>query len=429
MKRFLLLFMAIIFTISGCKYSSEPDEKSYVTAIGVDKGEKYDLRFTFIFTTPQPGKSDSGGGSEEQDETVVIEAPSLYSAIEQMNSFKSKTVELTHTQTIVFSEELAKEGIKEYIYMLVRSDNFRPNIYICIADKSSMEFLEKIKPVQTYHLEKYFQLIFKKLNSGSYGEMYLYDIYFDMLSENKASILPYCAINEQQIEGPTESPSETPSEPPSEASSESNEKPTEESGHFASYTDDFAVNIIAGKTVRKNENPAEIQGAAVIKDGVYLSVLGRIENMIVQMINDKFPDSYITVSNPYDPGKMITVFMSQQNDTKVTVDTENSPKISISADLEGDFISLGEDDTFLKDPSLFEAYFKEKMEEEVMKLLEKTSKELDCDICSFFKTAKKSFMNIGDWNDYDWINRYKDAEFDVDINVTMRTYGELSQNV
>lgn len=425
MKRFLLLFMAIILITGGCKYSSEPDEKAYVTAIGVDKGEKYDLRFTFIFTTPQSEKSDSEGGSGEQDETVVIEAPSLYSAMDQMNSFKSKTVELTHTQTVVFSEELAKEGIKEYIYMLVRSDNFRPNIYICIADKSSMEFLEKIKPVQTSHLEKYFQLIFKKLNSGSYGEMYLYDIYFDMLSENKASILPYCAINVQQIEESAENPTET----PSEASSESEENPTEESGHFASNTDDFAVNIVAGNTVRKNENPAEIQGAAVIKDGVYLSVLGRIENMIVQMINDKFPDSYITVSNPYDPDKMITVFISQKNDTKVTVDTADSPKISVSADLEGDFISLGEDDTFLRDPSLFEAYFKEKMEKEVMKLLEKTARELDCDICSFFKTAKKSFMTIEDWNGYDWINRYRDAEFDVEINLTMRTYGELSQNV
>lgn len=419
MKRFVMLLMAVILMMSGCKYSSEPDEKSYVTAIGIDKGEKYPLRFTFIFASPAQSGSKNEDKSDN-DETVAVEAPSLYSAIEQMNGFKSKTVELTHTQTIVFSEELAKEGIKEYIYMLVRSDNFRPNIYICIADKSAMDFLDKINHVQTHYLEKFFQLIFKKRRGVNYSEMYLYDTYFDLLSENKASILPYCSINKKQIEGAAEIPSEP--------EGESTEEPSEEDGgRYAADTDDFAINIIAGGTMRRNDNPSEIQGAAVLKDGVYVTVLGKNEDMAVQLIDNGFPDSYITVSDPNSPDNMITVFLSQNKKTKVDVETEKVPKISVKIDLEGDFTSLGTNNLFLKDPKLFEDYLEGKIKEEVIKLLEKTV-ELDCDICSFSEDAKKCFSNVADWKNYDWLNKYKDAEFAVDVNITMRTYGELSQN-
>lgn len=430
MKRFVLLLTAVILTVSGCRYSSEPDEKSFVTAIGIDKGEKYELRFTFIFASPQ--KDDSKGKESEENETVVIEAPSIYSAIEQMSSFKSKAVELTHVQTVIFSEELAKEGLKDYIYALVRSDDFRPNIYVCVADKSSMEFLEKIKPGQTPHLEKYFQLIFKKMNLGSYGEMYLYDLYFDLLSAGKASILPYCAVNSLQIEEAAEEPSEgkeEPSENGSEGAGGSNEEPSENGGRFASYTDDFAINSTAGGTVQKNENPAEIQGAAVIKDGMYAALLGRNENMIVQMLNSKFPDSYISAADPYNENNTVTVYISQKDKTRVTVNTGDVPEISIRADLEGDFVSLGENDAFIKNPSLFEAYFEEKIKEEVLKLLEKSARELDCDVCSFFRQAKRCFANVRDWEEYDWAGKYKNAEFNVEINVTMRSYGELSRNV
>ncbi len=81
MKKLLIFFL--VLSLSGCKYAGEPDERSYVTAVGFDKGEKYDLRLTFVFAAPQ--KSDSKSSDKEEDETVVIEAPSLYSAIQEIN--------------------------------------------------------------------------------------------------------------------------------------------------------------------------------------------------------------------------------------------------------------------------------------------------------------------------------------------------------
>lgn len=419
MKKQICIILAMIIIFSGCTRITEVDSKSFVTAIGFDKGENYNLRFTFVFTSPSKGNNSSGGG--KKDETIVIEAPSLYSAIEQINNFKSQTIILTHTQTLIFSEELAKEGLKEYIYMLVRSSHFRPNTYVCITDKSSMEFLEKINPVQTYHLEKYFQLLFNKMTSGTKGDLYLYDSYFRLLSAGKTSVLPFCAINDVKLAS-SDSPKEEPSEKSSEGATEGETLP----GEFAENTDDYAINITAGKTVSKSENTAEIQGIAVIKDGKLVTLLGRNEAMALQMITNSMPKSYLTLSNPYAPDKMVTCYIVPKNNSKIKVNCSEDPLISIKIDLEGDFTEVGEDDAFIENPRLFEAYFEAKTKENIINFLNKI-KSLNCDICGFSEAAKAEFLTVEKWEAYSWEEEFKSAQFDVDVNLTMRTYGELSQ--
>lgn len=418
MRKKLCFMLIIIILLTGCTRITEVDSKSFVTAIGFDKGENYALRFTFVFTAPSKKAS---AGDKKNDEAIVIEAPSLYSAIEQINNFKSQTIVLTHTQTLIFSEELAKEGIEEYIYMLVRSNHFRPNTYVCITDKTSMEFLEKINPVQTYHLEKYFQLLFNKMTSGTKGDLYLYDSYFRLLGAGKATVLPYCAINDVRLKeasSETESPTESMEEEPSEA--------VTISGEFAQNTDDYAINIAAGRTVSKSENTAEIQGAAVIKDGRLVSILGKNEAMALQMITNTLPPSYITLSDPYHPERMITCLIATEKPSQVKINCGNTPEISVSVYLEGDFTEIGEDDTFIRDPKLFESYFEDKTAEILNKFSDKII-ALDCDICAFSEKAKSSFLTTDDWEAYSWSEKFKQADIDVSVNLTVRTYGELSQ--
>ncbi len=418
MRRKFCLFFLIVFFITGCTRITEVDSKSFVTAIGFDKGENYELRFTFVFTSPSKETSSKGG---KNDETIVVEAPSLYSAIEQINNFKSQTIVLTHTQTLIFSEELAREGLKEYIYMLVRSNHFRPNTYVCITDKSSMEFLEKINPVQTYHLEKYFQLLFNKMTSGTKGDLYLYDSYFRLLSAGSATVLPYCAINEIKLKEP-EKKEESATESSTEEPSESETMP----GEFASNTDDYAINITAGHTISKSDNTSEIQGVAVIKDGKLVAVLGRNEAIALQMITNSMPPSYITLSNPYHPEKMITCYIASAKNTITDVKCKENPQISINVRLEGDFIEVGEDDTFIENPRLFESYFENKTKETLNKFLSKIT-ELNCDICGFSDAAKSQFLTVDKWEAYSWEEKFASSNFNVSVDLTVRTYGELSQ--
>ncbi len=415
----IVIALFLLLTLCSCARVTEVDSKSFVTAIGFDKGENYNLRFTFVFTSPSKSSTKTSGG--EEDETIVIEAPSIYSAIEQINNFKSKTIELTHTQTLIFSEELAREGLDEYIYMLVRSSHFRPNTYVCITDKSSMEFLEKINPVQTYHLEKYFQLIFNKMTSGTKGDLYLYDSYFSLLRESKSSVLPFCAINEVKLKDAAEG-GEAPSEADSQDATEGETLP----GEFAENTDDFAINIVAGDTVSKSDNTAEIQGVAVIKNGKLVSILGRNEAIVLQMITNSMPNNYLTLSNPYEPDRMVTCYIVPAEKTNIKVKCDEKPQIKIKINLEGDFTEVGKNDIFIENPKLFEEYFETKTKEAVNSFLEKIQ-ALNCDICGFSEATKANFLTVDEWKSYKWNERFPQAEFEVEVDMTVRTYGELSQ--
>ena len=414
---FLLCFL-LVFS-SGCTRVTELDEKSFVTAIGFDKGENYNLRFTFVFTNPS--KSSDSSNPKEKDETIVIEAPSLYSAIEQINNFKSKSIELTHTQTVVFSEELAKEGLSEYIYMLVRSSHFRPNTYVCIADSSSMEYLENVNPSGVYHLEKFFQLLFNKMTSGTKGDMYLYDSYFRLKCESGAGVLPYCAINKTvpKIEKTDNKEDEAPSE-------DMSDKQTID-GEFAENTDDFAINTLAGNSISLSDNTSQIQGIAVLKDGYMIGKLGSLETICLQMITNSMPNSYFTLSNPDFPERMLTCYITQSSKSKINVECKNKPIVDIEINLEGDFSEVGYNDEYIENPEKFEVYFEIKIKEAMERFLYKITKDFDSDICSFSDAAKSNFLIVGEWENYNWREKFKDCEYSVNVNLTMRTYGELSQ--
>lgn len=417
MKRVAVLLVCLTLFFTGCDKVTELDEKSFVTAIGFDKGENYNLRFTFIFTNPS--RSSDSSNPEEKDETIVIEAPSLYSAIEQINNFKSKKIELTHTQIVVFSEALAREGLEEYIYMLIRSSHFRPNTYVCIADESSMEYLENVNPSGVYHLEKFFQLLFNKMSADTKGDMYLYDSYFRLRSESRAGVLPYCAINKTTI-----------TENESESSEEASEQSTDEkhiSGKFSENTDDFAINTLAGNTVSISENTSQIQGVAVLKDGFMVAKLGSLETLCLQMITKSMPKTYFTLSNPKDPDKMITCYITQTKPVKINVNCSDEPKIDVEINLEGDFAHVGYDDYYVEHPHEFEEYFEAKLKEAAEKFLLKTTKDLNCDICSFQDSAKSKFLTVEAWKEYNWREKFPLAEYSIKVNLTMRTYGELSQ--
>ena len=63
MKKKLLCILTIIcLFLGGCSYGKDVDEQSFVIAVGIDKGESFPLRVTFVFANPSGSGSGGGGG-------------------------------------------------------------------------------------------------------------------------------------------------------------------------------------------------------------------------------------------------------------------------------------------------------------------------------------------------------------------------------
>lgn len=108
---FLILFVIFANGFSAAYTSRKLGNIAYVLALGIDVGEKAKIKLSAQFT-----KSSSitpGGGSSSEDSSNIIlvsgEADSIFSALNLLNSYIGKEINLSHCALYIFSEEFAKQ--------------------------------------------------------------------------------------------------------------------------------------------------------------------------------------------------------------------------------------------------------------------------------------------------------------------------------
>lgn len=156
----VILIIGIIFSIgfTGTHNIQSVDDLAYAVAIGIDKGDNYHLRVTFQFITLSAA---SEGGAGESTPSVVdsVEANSIDAAINLMNTVVSKEINLSHCKIIVFSKELASQGIGEEIYSLMNKVQLRPDTNVIIATSAAEEYIKSIKPSLESLVAKFYEIL------------------------------------------------------------------------------------------------------------------------------------------------------------------------------------------------------------------------------------------------------------------------------
>ncbi|MBQ2835251.1 MAG: hypothetical protein IJE68_00210 [Clostridia bacterium] len=107
----LILFVIFANGFSAAYTARKLDNLAYVLALGIDVGEKAKLKVSAQFTKSASVSPGSGTSAEDIDNIVLVsgEADSIFSAINLLNSYIGKEINLSHCSLIIFSEEFAKE--------------------------------------------------------------------------------------------------------------------------------------------------------------------------------------------------------------------------------------------------------------------------------------------------------------------------------
>ena len=108
---FLILFVIFANGFSASYTSRNMGNIAYVLALGIDVGEKSKLKISAQFTKSS-SISPSGGGSSEDSSNIILvsgEADSIFSALNLLNSYIGKEINLSHCSLFIFSEEFAKQ--------------------------------------------------------------------------------------------------------------------------------------------------------------------------------------------------------------------------------------------------------------------------------------------------------------------------------
>ncbi len=399
MKR-LSLLLALTLLLGGCGYYVEVNEKSYVIALGVDKGKNDLIKVSFLFTSPDSGDEDGGGEKKKEKDIVTLEAPTVYSAIRLLDTFRSKRIDLTHTKLIVFSRELAEKGIEHYVTEFVNTRDFRPSVYLCVSEGKAEKFFHSIEPKQDLYIEKYIDRLFGKVTNNSVNEAYLYYDYFNSSPGWGGNILPLVGVAQKE-----------------------NMEAAETRFEYV-IPDDFSANYTAREIPIDKEDAAVLCGYAVFDDKRMVGTLGLMESSLVRMLTKNLPNGQFSIYYPPNDS-YYSVDLHQIYRSKINVTVGNPDIIDIRVRIMGEFTGVDSAFKSEEDYDKFLRYLDETFSAKMKALFDRTQKEFRSDVFNLGDYAKRSFLTIDDWKAYDWESRYTSAVIRPHVIVQINDYGEL----
>ncbi|MBQ3225536.1 MAG: Ger(x)C family spore germination protein [Clostridia bacterium] len=404
LRLFLCLLFIASLMLSGCEYSHEITDMAYVVALGLDKAED-GVRVSFQFARPlsigggeqQGGGASSEGGEDEgaaknKNTTVLsISADSFYTARAIAENSLSKAINLSHTKLLLFSEELAKEGISEHIRLFMKSSQFSPNTYVAVSLCPAEEYMKTAAPSLEINPAKYYTLIFAQQNSDYMPEATLRDVYFDLSAPGSEPVLPVTNLV-QEKEG---------------------ESKEAERGDYE-----------AGEVDKGGENKTDVSGMATISMGKLSAVLSSADSVSYHLLSGKLKEHYLSIPSPSEEGKHITLRLTQDAMPKHRVE-EKEQKLSISSKLflsaelvecpKKDIDALGTDGI----KTLAEGHLKEQMRE----FMKATQQECRADVIGFGRIFKMKFPDYPAWEAYHWQEKYQTADFSPEVTLRISREG------
>ncbi|MBQ9267489.1 MAG: Ger(x)C family spore germination protein [Clostridia bacterium] len=393
--RTLIIACCLIYLLAGCYDPRELDDLAYVIAIGIDKGDEKDLKVTFQIAIPVNISGEGSSTGQETSTLLTVDSNSVYGAVSQANTEISKEINLSQNKMIVFSEELAKEGLEGYINPFVTNKEIRPRTSIVICKSTAKEFLTTITPILEPNPARYLDLM---LSSHSYSGFNvgteLVDFYWNVQSKYTQPI----AI----LAKPKENSKKQDSSSGNSGGGGGGPADAEES------------------TVAENSTPVFI-GIAAFSGTTMVGELLDEEVIPHLILTNTLSPANFEVPDINDETKTTTVTISQKKRPQIELTLENDiPKIKIVSNVYAQLLTTGTPANFFEAETRYKLAkeIEEKLKTLINDYLEKT-KEFKTDITGFGKLLKPQYWTIEELEKIDWHEIYPNAEFDITVNVNL----------
>lgn len=406
-KIFLFLIVFCIVFLCGCSKSQrEVDDYAYVIAIGIDKGGKDNLKVTLSFANPNKiGSGKEGGAGEGGSENLInftTETSGIYNALNVANDNISKVVNLSHVKLIVFSKEIAKEGLQKYVDGFVRELHVRPVTILAVCDKDPDGYLRKISPKLEVNPEKYINDLFEKQQTTFISKTTLRDFYSWADSDAKDLALPYIGtLGEEKSED------------------------YKEGEKSMSYNIDDNE---TSQTPKKTDNKSVILGSAFFKGDKMVGTGSNIENLYRLILEGNAKEVAYSIK---DNGNNLTeLSITQRSKPKIKVDVSSKrPKATIDITIEADIMSIEDRDVDKNEYLKIEQKLNADLEKNIKKYLNKTVKDLKVDPVGFGNKAKMNFLTFDKWKKYNFKEKYPSMEYSVNVNSEVIRFGLLNKSL
>lgn len=430
----VVLTLVFIYAFSASYTSDSVDNISYVIALAVDINEgEQNLQVTFEFMDTSAFSSEQSGDSNSAIIDTVT-ATSINSAINLLNAYIGKEVNLSHCKVVVFSDKLAEKGISAEVSELMNNIQVRPSTNIIICKGKALEYIQKSTSQLEKILTKYYDIFPNSSEYTGYTSNIMIGEFYNCLTTKECGNLAILGglnptISPSNSSGNPSSGSSDSSSNISENSSQggSSEKPSDNSSNENSESKNKPNNnnnlsqVISGNAPILGERGTENIGLAVLKDGIYQGDLTAIDTLCHTLIKGEVNSFLLSINNTDIYKNYLDVSLYENNPPKISVIIkENKPVINIKIKLVGrisgikDGINYSDESSNLDLNEICNAVNK-CLEGYLYEYLKKTSSEFKCDIDYFYNYAKRNFKTISDWKNYDWGAKYEKCKFNVSV--------------
>lgn len=420
----ITLFFVFSSLLSGCYDRREVDDLTYAIAIGFDKGTVNPLKLTVQYAIPLAmgtgggggggGGGESGGGGSKSLGLVTLEAPTIFSGMNMLNNFIGKQINMSHAKVAVFSEEIARSGeIHYYLHAMVRGREFRPNMYIAVSRGSAEDYISSIKPVQEADPAKYYELKFKTYTyTGFSADTELSNFYNFQESLSRQAVATLVGVGSYE----------------SSKDIDPSKSTAPEKGRSKPLMGDYK----AGQIPKAGDIKGETLGLAVFDGTKMTGEMDGEEATMYLMASGEFDHAFLTFPDPLSKSSFVVLNVKQSRKPVYKVDiTGERPKITVWIKLEADFLSIQSGIGYEEGSKLiqFEDSSEQFLRNEIVRLLNRTSKELHSDIVGFGRYAKGKFLTWDEFDRFNWLGKYKDAEFNVNVDLKIRRTGLMIRSL
>lgn len=162
-----------------------------------------------------------------------------------------------------------------------------------------------------------------------------------------------------------------------------------------------------------------MMGLAIFKYDKLVGELTAQETLCHLLVTNNVESCNITILDPYDENLSIDLYVYTRSKPKIKVKIVNgTPFISIDLKLEAKTLSVDSDSEYISSEKLTEISVSanQYIKQIIYEYLYKTSKEFESDIDGFGYHALQLFKTTKEFEEYNWLENYKNAFFDVNVD-------------
>lgn len=392
------ILLGIGILLAGCNGAKESEEVAYIVAIGIDKAEQEGM-IKVTYQIARPNVEGNKGGSDQDILLLTNTAVTIAESLNLLNSTMALVPSMSHIKVLIVGEELARQGLADMWGSLKRYREYRGSMFVLVARGTAKAFLDENKPVFNISISKYYEtMLGSGMEAGYYLRTSFHQFYIRLKSQSAQSYATLVGVSPSLGEGKIAT-KKVPG------------------GKIDGY--------VAGGIPLEGGNPVAFAGTAIFSGDKMVGTLSTTETRMLGMLLGKYNHGFFTVVDPLDGKYFLNVILrlGSAPDIKVVL-ADGHPVITVKIMLEAEISNLPsginyEQNSYL---GLLEEQVNTVCQQEMLNMIRHTQ-ELDSDVVGFGYYIRPLFNTYQEYLNYNWCEKYKQAEVNVTINTQVRRTG------